>query len=86
MHTILSVCSFAGLNGRFVAVSKSLADIHTRIPLEKFHANLDDGRLPERTNGTVSKTVEVFWASVGSNPTPSASTSTGVHGDPRKAC
>ena len=31
------------------------------------------GRMPEWTNGTVSKTVEVFWASVGSNPTPSAS-------------
>src|SRR4051812_25095455 len=28
--------------------------------------------MPERTNGTVSNTVEVLWVSVGSNPTPSA--------------
>jgi hypothetical protein len=52
----------------------------------EFLANLDIGRLPERTNGTVSKTVEVFWASVGSNPTPSASTFADVHGDFRNAC
>ena len=31
------------------------------------------GRMPERTNGTASKAVEVLRASVGSNPTPSAS-------------
>ena len=30
------------------------------------------GRMPERTNGTASKAVEVLRASVGSNPTPSA--------------
>ena len=29
------------------------------------------GRMPERTNGTASKAVEVLRASVGSNPTPS---------------
>ena len=36
-------------------------------------ASLPPGRMPERTNGTVSNTVEVLWVSVGSNPTPSAS-------------
>ena len=30
------------------------------------------GGVPERTIGAVSKTVVVFWATVGSNPTPSA--------------
>ena len=35
-------------------------------------ASLAGGRVPERTNGPVSKTVEAFCVSVGSNPTPSA--------------
>ncbi len=74
------------MNGKFVAASKSRNDIFAGIPLEEFHANLDAGRLPERTNGTVSKTVEVFWASVGSNPTPSALTFAGVHRDSRNVC
>ena len=30
------------------------------------------GEVPERLNGTVSKTVVVLWATVGSNPTLSA--------------
>ena len=34
--------------------------------------SLAGGRVPERTNGPVSKTVEAFCVSVGSNPTPSA--------------
>ena len=43
------------------------------------------GRMPERTNGTASKAVEVLRASVGSNPTPSA-TVTGSGPDPGRRC
>ena len=35
-------------------------------------ATLTGGRLPEWTNGTVSKTVVVFRITMGSNPIPSA--------------
>ena len=44
-------------------------DLH--IPLRKkiFPSR---GGVPERLNGTVSKTVDLFLGSVGSNPTPSA--------------
>ncbi len=37
-------------------------------------ATLTGGRLPEWTNGTVSKTVVVFRITMGSNPIPSATT------------
>ena len=40
-------------------------------------ASLSGGRVPERTNGPVSKTVEAFCVSVGSNPTPSARSGSG---------
>src|SRR5436309_11813915 len=40
-------------------------------------ASLANGRVPERTNGPVSKTVEAFCVSVGSNPTPSAPSGSG---------
>lgn len=45
-------------------------------PAEDERVAFPPGRVPERPNGTVSKTV-VPWGTVGSNPTPSASENTG---------
>ncbi len=57
----------AGLNlfSRYAIISAAPATLSTRVDCQP-------GEVPERLNGTVSKTVVVLVATVGSNPTLSA--------------
>ena len=64
--------ALATADGRSVAHSDHLLHDPGRSAMIAATMGLAGGRVPERTNGPVSKTVEAFCVSVGSNPTPSA--------------